>query len=53
MNGAPIDLVIDIIKRHKRSVEETTYPYKDYKDGMLDAFQELITEFEGFKKLFN
>jgi len=51
---APIDIVIDIINRHKRDIDEI--PAKElteYGRGKKDAFDELISELEGFKKLFN
>lgn len=51
--GAPIDIVIDIIKRHIGEVKNETHLIPDYKDGMIDAYESLIEEFEGFKKIFN
>lgn len=51
--NAPIDIIISIIKRHKKEVEKETCLILDYKDGMIDAYENLITEFEGFKKLFS
>lgn len=50
---APIDIVIDIIKRHKEEVQRESHLIQDYKDGMIDAYEGLISELEGFKKLFN
>ena len=50
---APIDIVIDIIKHRKEDVQYEPHLIQDYKDGMIDAYEGLITEFEGFKKLFN
>ena len=52
MGNAPIDIVIDIIKRHIREVKSEHY-IPDYKDGMLDAYEGLIREFEAFKKIFS
>lgn len=51
--NAPIDIIISIIARKKREVsnpEVNLLP--DYRDGMIDAYEDLINEFEGFKKLF-
>lgn len=51
---APIDIVISIIKRHIAEVnKDSENLLPDYKGGMLDAYEGLIEEFEGFKKLFN
>ncbi len=50
---APIDIIINIIKRHKEEVQYEPHLIQDYKDGMIDAYEGLISEFEGFKKLFN
>lgn len=58
---APIDIVIDIIKQYKTRSEEA---YKNcehkndvdimaYYQGMFNACDELLSEFEGFKKLFS
>ena len=50
---APIDIVISIIKRHEREVEQKEEACMSYRQGKLDAYAELIEEFEGFKKIFN
>lgn len=50
---APIDIIISIIKRHEEEVRRESHLIEDYKDGMLDAYEGLISEFEGFKKLFS
>lgn len=51
---APIDIVIDIIKRKMNLVNENiNVLIPDYADGMLDAYEDLIKEFEGYKRLFN
>ena len=58
---APIDIVIDIIKQYKARSEEA---YKNcehkndvnimaYYQGMFNACDEFLSEFEGFKKLFS
>lgn len=58
---APIDIVIDIIKQYKARSEEA---YKNcehkndvdimaYYQGMFHTCDELLTEFEEFKKLFS
>lgn len=58
---APIDIVIDIIKQYKANSEEA---YKNcehkndvdimaYYQGMFHACDDILTEFEGFKKLFS
>lgn len=51
--GAPIDIVIDIIKRHLREAKERDEASMSYKQGKVDAYDGLIQELEGFKKLFN
>ena len=52
--NAPIDIVISIIKRHKAEVANIECEVSsDYAEGKLDAYQELIDELEGFKRLFN
>lgn len=55
---APIDIVIDIIKRHLEEVKEQQKVIEDivhpaYKAGKRVAYEDLIAEFEGFKKLFS
>ena len=59
---APIDIVISIIKRHERETREAKAKAiaasggninESSFDGRLDAYAELIEEFEGFKKIFN
>lgn len=59
---APIDIVISIIKRHERETREAKAEAmaasggninESSFDGRLDAYAELIEEFEGFKKIFN
>ena len=56
MNDAPIDIIISIVRRH---LNEALYvKAKDpnigtYVDGRIDALEELIQEFEGFKRLFS
>ena len=52
--NAPIDIVISIIARKKKEVSNPElHIFPDYRDGMIDAYEDLINEFEGFKKLFN
>ena len=51
--NAPIDIVISIIKRHEREVEQKEEACMSYKQGKLDAYAELIEELEGFKRLFS
>lgn len=52
--SAPIDIVISIIKRKITETEnKTANSLTDYEKGKVDAYQELVNEFEGFKKLFN
>ena len=55
--NAPIDIVISIIKRHLKEVKEQQKVVdninSEYKAGKRAAYEELIEEFEGFKKLFN
>ena len=52
--NAPIDIVISIIKRHLNELEESKGILKeDYYKGQKNAYEGLIEEFEGFKKLFN
>ena len=58
---APIDIVIDIIKQYKTRSEEayTNCEHKNdvdimtYYQGMFHTCEELLTEFEDFKKLFS
>ena len=58
---APIDIVIDIIKQYKANSEEA---YKNcehkndvdimaYYHGKFNACDEILSEFEEFKKLFS
>ena len=58
---APIDIVIDIIEQYKANAEEA---YKNcehkndvdiiaYYRGMFNACDEILYEFEEFKKLFS
>ena len=58
---APIDIVIDLIKQYKERSEEA-YKNAEVKDdacvmayyqGMLNACDEILSEFEGFKKIFS
>ena len=54
MSIAPIDIVIDIIKRHKREAEDESQALNEYYlDGQIDAYDGLIEELEGFRKLFS
>ena len=54
---APIDIIIRLIKGHLKGAKEEAYymvgPERTYLSGKMDAYQELINEFEGYKKLFN
>lgn len=58
---APIDIVIDLIKQYKERSEEAykNCEYKDdvdimaYYQGMFNACDEILSEFEEFKKLFS
>lgn len=57
--NAPIDLVIDLLKRRlqeakreKNSYPPESNPYSEYA-GEERAYESLIEEFEGFKKLFS
>ena len=56
---APIDIVIDLIKDYKSNVEDEyrnsdhTANTTNYYHGKLNACIDLLTEFEGFKKLFS
>ena len=58
---APIDIVIDIIKQYKANSEEayTNCEHKDdinvmaYYQGKFDACDEILSEFDEFKKLFS
>lgn len=58
---APIDIVINIIKQYKSSAEDT---YKNaehktdvdimaYYQGKFDACDDILSNFEEFKKLFS
>ena len=58
---APIDIVIDIIKQYKANAEEA-YRNCEHKNdvdviayyrGEFNACDEILSEFEGFKKLFS
>ena len=58
---APIDIVIDLIKQYKANSEEA-YKHCEHKhavavmacyQGMFHACDDILTEFEGFKKLFS
>ena len=58
---APIDIVIDIIKQYKANAEESyrNCEHKNdvdmmaYYQGKFNTCDELLTEFEDFKKLFS
>ena len=58
---APIDIVIDIIKQYKVNAEEAyrNCEHKNdvdmmaYYQGKFNTCDELLTEFEDFKKLFS
>lgn len=50
---APIDIIISIINRKRAEADAESNLTQDYKDGMIDAYDNLLQEFEGFKKLFN
>lgn len=56
---APIDIVIDLIKDYKSNAEEEyrnsdhTSETTNYYHGKLNACVDILTEFEGFKKLFS
>ena len=57
---APIDIVIDIIKRNKQQClaaredsRRDNACNESYFDGCLDTMEDLMSTFEGFKKLFN
>lgn len=56
---APIDIVIDLIKDYKSNAEEEyrnsdhTADTTNYYHGKLNACVDILTEFEGFKKLFS
>ena len=51
--NAPVDIVIDIIRRRRYEVEKADEACMSYQQGKLDAYDGLIEELEGFKKLFN
>lgn len=59
--NAPIDIVIDILKREQREASEKELFYSKcqshdqvcYYKGQADMCQELIDQFNGFKKLFS
>lgn len=58
---APIDIVIDLIKQYKERSEEAykNCEHKDdvdimaYYQGTFNACDEILSEFEEFKKLFS
>lgn len=51
---APIDIVIDVIKRHKCDAEEHKNDVGiSYYQGKIDAYNDLLSEFEDFKRLFS
>lgn len=51
---APIDIVIDLIKRHKSDIDMIPEGNRsEYGKGALAAYNVIINELEGFKKLFN
>lgn len=56
---APVDIVISIIKRlkveaeAKKSTERTCSQDQSYWTGRVEAYEDLIEELEGFKKLFS
>lgn len=50
---APIDIIIDAIKREKQYVEDHKNDMGlSYYQGKIDAYNGLLSEFEGYKKLF-
>jgi hypothetical protein len=51
--NAPIDIVISIIKRHLNEERKTERACMSYQTGKIETYEELIAEFEGFKRLFN
>lgn len=61
MSNAPIDIVINILKREKREASEKenfyikchSHDQASYYKGQVDKCQELIDQFNGFKKLFS
>lgn len=58
---APIDIVIDIIKQYKAIAEEAYRNSKHknnvaimaYYQGKFNTCDDILAEFEGFKKLFS
>ena len=58
---APIDIVIDIIKQYKANAEEAYRNSKhknnvnimSYYQGKFNACDDILAEFEDFKKLFS
>lgn len=58
---APIDIVIDIIKQYKANAEEAYRNSKhknnvnimSYYQGKFNACDDVLAEFEDFKKLFS
>ena len=54
---APVDIIINIIKRHLEDVKEQQKVVdninSEYKAGKRVAYEDLIAELEGFKRLFN
>lgn len=59
--NAPIDIVIDILKRERREAEAKedfyvkchSHDQASYYKGQVDMCQGLIDQFNGFKKLFS
>ena len=58
---APIDIVTDIIKRRKSEADdnyknassENDAYFTAYYQGRFEAYRDLLSDFEGFKKLFS
>ena len=58
---APIDIVIDLIKQYKANAEEayrnceqrSDVDIMAYYQGKFNACDDILAEFEGFKKLFS
>ena len=55
---APVDIIISIIKRHKAEAEakrstRTCSQDWSYWTARVEAYEDLIEELEGFKKLFS
>ena len=51
--NAPIDIIISIIKRKENEVLVEPDSFSEFNLGKKAAYEDLINEFEGFKKLFN